>query len=238
MHLAALAGFTPGEVEKIRGLFPLPADHGTATGRAILTRQIAHIEDLAGDPEHAYPTLAQSSGQTVLAVPMLRDGVAAPTARRSPRRDWGRKQKFPTMTVPASGSHETRRWREVDSNCWSRRKRNGHSEARCIGSLSLYRRGAVPIPEGPTVRNPLPSSSQSVSAVNPEAVGEKPRTLAAFCRWPGREKGRPGCEPGLLRPFSLVGIDAVPPPESSDRLQMTRGRGGPRPGAHLSGVAI
>ena len=29
--------------------------------------------------------------------------------------------------------------------------------------------------------NPLSSSSQSVSAVNPEAVSEKPRTLAAFC---------------------------------------------------------
>src|ERR1700730_7050774 len=26
-------------------------------------------------------------------------------------------------------------------------------------------------------------------------------------------------EPGLLRPFSLTGIDAVPPPEGSDRLQ-------------------
>src|ERR1700730_18072424 len=42
----------------------------------------------------------------------------------------------------------------------------------------------------------------------------------------GREKGRAGCEPGLLRPFSLTGINVVPPPESSDRLQTTRGRGG------------
>jgi two-component system NtrC family sensor kinase len=75
MHVAALAGFTPGEVEKIRGLFPIPADHGTATGRAILTRQVTHIEDLAADPERAYPTLDRSSGQTVLAVPMLRDGI-------------------------------------------------------------------------------------------------------------------------------------------------------------------
>ena len=71
--------------------------------------------------------------------------------------------------------------------------------------------------------NPLCSSSQSVSAVNPEAIGEKPRTLAASARGWGREKGHAGCEPGLLRPFSLTGIDAVPPPEGSDRLQMTRG---------------
>jgi hypothetical protein len=33
--------------------------------------------------------------------------------------------------------------------------------------------------------NPLPSSSQSVSAVNVEAVSEKPRTLAAVCGWLG-----------------------------------------------------
>jgi hypothetical protein len=59
--------------------------------------------------------------------------------------------------------------------------------------------------------------------VNPEAIGEKPRTLAAVCGWLGREKGRAGGEPGRLRPFSLTGIDAVPPPESSDRLQTTRG---------------
>ena len=33
--------------------------------------------------------------------------------------------------------------------------------------------------------NLLCSSSQSVSAVNSEAVGEKPRTLAAVCGWLG-----------------------------------------------------
>jgi GAF domain-containing protein len=74
IHLAALSGFTPDELGKIRGMFPIPADRGTATGRAILTRQVAHIEDLATDPERAYPGLDQASGQTVLAVPMLRDG--------------------------------------------------------------------------------------------------------------------------------------------------------------------
>ena len=40
--------------------------------------------------------------------------------------------------------------------------------------------------QGGTVSsNPASSSSQSVSAVNPEAIGEKPRTLAAVCRWLG-----------------------------------------------------
>jgi PAS domain S-box-containing protein len=75
MHVAALAGFSRDEIEKIQGQFPLPADYGTATGRAILTRQVAHVGNLADDPERGYPTLDQSSGQTVLAVPMLRDGT-------------------------------------------------------------------------------------------------------------------------------------------------------------------
>jgi GAF domain-containing protein/nitrogen-specific signal transduction histidine kinase len=74
MHLSAMYGVSPEEDERIRGLFPIPADHGTATGRAILTGQVVHVEDLAADPERSYPTLDQSSGQTVLAVPMLREG--------------------------------------------------------------------------------------------------------------------------------------------------------------------
>jgi GAF domain-containing protein/nitrogen-specific signal transduction histidine kinase len=41
-----------------------------------LTRQVAHIEDMGADPDYAYPSLAQSSGQTVLGVPMLRDGAS------------------------------------------------------------------------------------------------------------------------------------------------------------------
>jgi PAS domain S-box-containing protein len=75
MHLAAIYGFSPQEHENIRGLFPISADNGTATGRAILTGQVAQIEDMSADAEYGYPRLAGSSGQTVLAVPMLRDGI-------------------------------------------------------------------------------------------------------------------------------------------------------------------
>jgi len=74
MHLAAMSGVNPEEDENIRAVFPIPADDGTATGRAILTRQMTHIKQMASF-EHAYPRLARSGGQTVLAVPMLRDGV-------------------------------------------------------------------------------------------------------------------------------------------------------------------
>jgi len=75
IHWAAAFGWTPDELDKIRGVFPIPPDRGTTVGRAILTRHVAHIEDMSTDPEYAYPALAQSGGHTVLAVPMLRDGV-------------------------------------------------------------------------------------------------------------------------------------------------------------------
>jgi GAF domain-containing protein len=75
MHLAAMSGVSPEEDENIRAVFPIPADDGTATGRAILTRQVTHIKQMSASSEHTYPRLARSSGQTVLAVPMLRDGV-------------------------------------------------------------------------------------------------------------------------------------------------------------------
>jgi hypothetical protein len=48
---------------------------------------------------------------------LTREGHFIPVEKES--RDWGREQKFPTMTAPASGSHETRRWRKPDSNSQS-----------------------------------------------------------------------------------------------------------------------
>jgi hypothetical protein len=74
--------------------------------------------------------------------------------------------------------------------------------------------------------NLLCSSSQSVSVVHFRAGAKSPALWRRSAGGWGREKGRAGCERGLLRPFSLTGIDAVPPPEGSDRLQKTRGRGG------------
>jgi hypothetical protein len=46
-------------------------------------------------------------------------------------------------------------------------------------------KGTHPSRAGTSGSNPVSSSSQSVSAVNPEAIGERPRTLAAVCGWLG-----------------------------------------------------
>ena len=54
------------------------------------------------------------------------------------------------------------------------------------GEVATGSRRLAASPRGGTESsNPSPSSSQSVSAVNPEAMGEKPRTLAAVCGWLG-----------------------------------------------------
>src|SRR5580700_612030 len=56
--------------------------------------------------------------------------------------------------------------------------------SRCRVLTNLYH------PSGGTEgSNPASSSSQSVSAVNPEAIGEKPRILAAVCGWLGTREG-------------------------------------------------
>ena len=60
------------------------------------------------------------------------------------------------------------------------------SETHIWYAANLDRLGTAEISYGGTKSsNPLSSSSQSVSAVNPEAIGEKPRTLAAVCGWLG-----------------------------------------------------
>jgi hypothetical protein len=62
--------------------------------------------------------------------------------------------------------------------------------------------------------NPLSSSTESVSAVNSSAVGGEARGFAALCTCTGREKGRAVRDPAPFVPFSLTGIDAVPPREA------------------------
>ena len=57
---------------------PLRATNESAAGRAFLTRQPVHIPDILADPSYHGPALPLQ-GRTVLAVPMLREGVAIGT---------------------------------------------------------------------------------------------------------------------------------------------------------------
>ena len=67
-------GMTAQEAEGSRQRFPLPADKGTAVGRAILDRRATHIHDIRHDPEYRARAW-QMSFRTVLAVPLLREDV-------------------------------------------------------------------------------------------------------------------------------------------------------------------
>ena len=64
------------------------------------------------------------------------------------------------------------RWK--DACCLGRNRNRGQ------GAPTRGNRG-----RGTDSSNRVPSSSQSVSAVNPGAVSEKPGTLAAVCGWLG-----------------------------------------------------
>jgi PAS domain S-box-containing protein len=72
IHLGAVYGDRPGDLEAVRSVFPIPPSRGSAGARAIQTREIVHIVDPAADPEYAYAALTRFG--TLLAVPMLRDG--------------------------------------------------------------------------------------------------------------------------------------------------------------------
>ncbi len=71
IHLGTPAGLTAGEIDALRSVFPLPPSRGTATARAILTREIVHIADPTADQE--YPQERFNQFGTVLSVPMLRE---------------------------------------------------------------------------------------------------------------------------------------------------------------------
>ena len=68
-------GYSPEFLEHVKGM-PIEKDRGSATGRALLEKRVIHIADVKTDPEY---TLIEGQRlgdfRTVLAVPMLREGI-------------------------------------------------------------------------------------------------------------------------------------------------------------------
>jgi GAF domain-containing protein len=83
-HLAAHYNCSPAELDALRATYPLGPSRGSVTGRAILTRAVAHVADIATDPDYALPSIVQSGMHAHLSVPMLLDGdpVGAITVAR------------------------------------------------------------------------------------------------------------------------------------------------------------
>src|SRR5262245_39074341 len=58
------------------GDLPVEPERGTAHGRALLEGQIIHIPDVLADPDYTWAEAQRLGGfRTILAVPMLREGV-------------------------------------------------------------------------------------------------------------------------------------------------------------------
>jgi GAF domain-containing protein len=74
--LDAHQNFTPEQIDMSEQRFPTPAMRGTAVGRAILDRHVVHIKDVRDDREYVFFGDQSNLGyRTVLAVPLLKDGV-------------------------------------------------------------------------------------------------------------------------------------------------------------------
>jgi signal transduction histidine kinase len=54
---------------------PLRPDRGSATGRALLEGRVVHVPDIQADPEYRFEYAATLNFRSILAVPMLREGM-------------------------------------------------------------------------------------------------------------------------------------------------------------------
>ena len=54
---------------------PIPLARDSATGRALLEGRLVHIGDIKGDPDYTYVDERLGGSRTILAVPMLREGI-------------------------------------------------------------------------------------------------------------------------------------------------------------------
>ena len=75
VHIVAHHNFPPEAVEVLRRMYPRPPQLDQASGRAILTRKVAEIEDMLADRHYTREVTVAGQWGSILAVPMLRDGA-------------------------------------------------------------------------------------------------------------------------------------------------------------------
>ncbi len=79
LHLAAHHNVDPARLAAVRQAYPRPPSRGALSGRAILTRAVVHVPDVSKDPEYTLPAATTIGYRSVLAVPMMHEGVARGT---------------------------------------------------------------------------------------------------------------------------------------------------------------
>jgi signal transduction histidine kinase len=75
VHLGAYHNYRPEELEVLRRMYPRTPQPDQASGRAILTQAVVQIEDILADPLYRQEVALAGRWRSILAVPMLRDGV-------------------------------------------------------------------------------------------------------------------------------------------------------------------
>jgi two-component system, NtrC family, sensor kinase len=75
IHIVAHHNFPPDAVEVLQRMYPRPPQPDQASGRAILTREVAEIEDMLADQQYTREVTVAGRWGSILAVPMLRDGA-------------------------------------------------------------------------------------------------------------------------------------------------------------------
>src|SRR5262245_10788969 len=75
IHIVAHHNFPPEAVEVLQRMYPRPPQPDQASGRAILTREVAEIEDMLADRQYTREVTVAGQWGSILAVPMLRDGA-------------------------------------------------------------------------------------------------------------------------------------------------------------------
>ena len=75
VHLVTHRNYPPEALEVLQRMYPRPPQPDQVSGRAILARTVAQIEDMLADPLYPREMTLAGGWRSILAVPMLRDGV-------------------------------------------------------------------------------------------------------------------------------------------------------------------
>jgi signal transduction histidine kinase/CheY-like chemotaxis protein len=76
IHLVSHYNFTPQVLELLSRMYPMRPSRQQATGRVILGGGLVHMHDVISDTEYRREVADRGGWRSVLAVPMLREGVA------------------------------------------------------------------------------------------------------------------------------------------------------------------
>jgi two-component system, NtrC family, sensor kinase len=74
VHLVGHHNLSSRQLELTTRAFPAPVGRGFMAGRAILDRAVAHVPDIAADPEYTADAVVKAGLRSAVSVPMLRNG--------------------------------------------------------------------------------------------------------------------------------------------------------------------